>query len=240
MKKSSKAFLNLAILVGAITACSIAWSEAYPSGTWRYKMTVSVDTPEGVKTGSAVREVIAKREPKIAESPGATAKLIGEAIVIDLGKRGVLFAVMNWNDYTYVFKTFPGPPGLSVEGIKYYSSLKNSKTKIENKHAPMFVYFKDISDPKTVKIIRQKTDPVVDRTYGKENIVNFPEAFGAGVDLKEITIEMTDEPITWSVDNYLPWLSSRKKIKGYLGGDSQSPFNDPSKTFLTGIEFKRD
>jgi len=35
----------------------VAMDDSYVSGTWRYKMTVVVETPEGIKSGSAVREV---------------------------------------------------------------------------------------------------------------------------------------------------------------------------------------
>jgi hypothetical protein len=41
-----------------ILAMSVwALNEKPPSGTWRYKMTVEVETPEGIKSGLAVREV---------------------------------------------------------------------------------------------------------------------------------------------------------------------------------------
>jgi hypothetical protein len=60
------------LLVGLVAVATslycggrIAWDTVYPSGTLRYKMTVSVETPEGIKTGSAVREIYFYRTPQL-------------------------------------------------------------------------------------------------------------------------------------------------------------------------------
>jgi hypothetical protein len=62
IKKIPKKFL---VLAGLLAAIYIAWDTAYPHGTMRYKMTVTVETPEGIKTGFAVREVSMRRYPQI-------------------------------------------------------------------------------------------------------------------------------------------------------------------------------
>lgn len=33
----------------------VSWTILYPSATWRYRLTLEVETPEGVKTGSSPR-----------------------------------------------------------------------------------------------------------------------------------------------------------------------------------------
>ncbi|MDP3550575.1 MAG: hypothetical protein Q8R81_09275, partial [Novosphingobium sp.] len=63
--------------------------------TMRYKMTVEVETPEGLKTGFAVRELefrdrsgfpLGESRPQI--------KLRGEAVAVDLGGGRTLFALL--------------------------------------------------------------------------------------------------------------------------------------------------
>ena len=49
---------GLVVLLAVVGVGYVACAEMFPSGTWRYKMTVTVETPEGIKTGSAVREVV--------------------------------------------------------------------------------------------------------------------------------------------------------------------------------------
>lgn len=231
MKKPSKRFVILSIIVAAIALCSLAWSTAYPSGTWRYKITVNVDTPEGVKSGSVVRGVYATQQSKIA-NVAATASSYGEAVVVDLGERGVLFGILRQDDgYHVVFKAFPGPGGLTKEGIEYYSKLK-AKTVLKPDNYPMFVRFKKLDDPKSVMAVLQNHDAVTEKVYGPESVETFEEAFGEGVSLKEITLEMTDEPATKGiVEKHLTWL---KEKRGLLDGRKYTDSKALSNVLDTG------
>src|SRR5689334_19573264 len=62
----------------------------------RYRVTVTVETPEGIKTGSAVREASMYHETSILPDQGGTFYNIakGQAVAVDLGKRGVLFVLL--------------------------------------------------------------------------------------------------------------------------------------------------
>lgn len=205
MKKPSRKFVVLAVIVGAIASCSLAWSTAYPSGTWRYKITVSVDTPEGIKTGSAVREVmVVQRENPAPDRPRGKATVKGEAVVIDLGKRGVLFSIIKGDDYRHTFKAFPySRGGTTPEGVEYYSHLKNAKAELPN-NLFQLVRFKDLKDPASVLVV----DPD-----------DLPASFGEGVALRNVIIEMTDDQITsGGVNKYLPWLNTLLKQKTRLNG----------------------
>lgn len=94
MKKFFKAgsfLLFLAILtVAVMSAVTFAMSEQKSmQATWRYKMTVTVETPEGIKTGSAVREISNSLQGNNWPDVGNPAGVRGEAVVVDLSKRGV-------------------------------------------------------------------------------------------------------------------------------------------------------
>jgi hypothetical protein len=197
------------------------------SGTWHYKTTVTVETPEGLKSGSAVREVTVQILHKgwNHETPLTKRSFRGEAVVVDLGKRGELFALLKGyadgddDGYYTVFNAFPGPPGFTAAGIEYYSHLKNTKATLLPTNYPMLVTFGDLKDPNTIKtVLEMKSDPTKKRWPIALVITadHFEELFGKGVRLKEITLEMTDAPVTQAVDQYLPWLASLNG--GYLGG----------------------
>lgn len=80
---------KLGYFVLVLIALIFAWKHFYPSGAWCYKMTVTVETPEGVKTGSAVREVYSRTDPALLVNNGTHTILAkGDAVVIDLGSRG--------------------------------------------------------------------------------------------------------------------------------------------------------
>ncbi|MDH5723492.1 MAG: hypothetical protein OEY94_09250 [Alphaproteobacteria bacterium] len=201
---------TLAILVCGfvLTSCDYI----FPS-SWNYRITVEIETPEGVKSGSAVREVQAVLQPKITpETHPISYGTLGEAVVVDLGERGVVFALISSESYNEVYKAFPSSVRTNKERIQYYSSLtKGKKTELKTS-LPWLATFTDRTNPLSLT--------GVDR-------LNMDKTFGEGVKFKRITIEMTDDPVTWGVvDKYLPksfksvlvdgWMNLEKEQKNRL------------------------
>jgi hypothetical protein len=205
-----KILIGLGVLVVLAGAVVTWWTYEFPSATWRYKITVEVETPEGLKTGSAVREIGVFTDIKIGDVGGGGAGVTGEAVVVNLGERGVLFATVGEDfGYSVMFRAFPySKGGLTKEGMEYYSNLKNAKTSLlAIDQLPRFVMFRDLNDPLSVKLV---------------DIHDLSQNFGEGVKIKDITIETTDEPMTWGVvDLYLPWLA---EIKSNIDGTRITTF----------------
>lgn len=228
-----KAFLIIAALLLAVVGL---WDTMYPSGTWRYKMTVEVETPEGVKTGSAVREVTVISVPQFLPEVRPTVKLKGEAVVVDLGERGVLFALLNGYKFeaaSLPFYVFPsGKGGTTKEGIKYYKNLKAGPVHLEPAQYPKFVYFKDLNDPKTVGLVLEMKSCADPKTGVRNTTVcieadHFEEVYGEGVHLKSVQIEMTREPVTSTIKQKLKWLPSY--YNQMLDGSRNNFINAPNK-----------
>ncbi len=233
----------LFVIIGAFAVgVAVWWNTSFPSGTWRYKMTVIVETPEGLKSGSAVREVSAIREPKIfPEQKGGYAGLkYGEAVVVDLGERGVLFALLNGYRLGYdhaanlPFYVFPSKyGGTTPEGLKYYSTLKAGPVDISPELYPLFVHFKDSDDSKTVELVLEMepcTNPQISVRNDYSRCItkdHFAEIYGAGVRLKSVTVEMTDEEVTRGVvGRYMPsYANQREHMKWFLS----LPYGDPRR-----------
>lgn len=200
---TSNFFKRHKILTGlfiALLAIIGWWKVEFPSATWRYKLTVTVETPEGIKTGSAVREVTYINGPKILpDVSGSQWKVKGEAVVVDLGHDKYLFAIMNVDgSYKIVYDAFPYTTASARDGIRYYQSITGQKKILPPNLYPTLVTFKDIKDPKTVTQI----DPN-----------NLSATFGAGVSLKDITVEMTDDDVTEKINKF---LGSRQVVGPYL------------------------
>jgi hypothetical protein len=239
------------------------------TGEWRYKTTVYVQTPEGLKSGYAVRRIQQYTYPDdyMHQSRpywlsmlhayyahyryGHFQGLIGEAVRVDLGERGQLFALMKGyrlgQDYgseivRYIFP-FEGKPGgpLTQEGLEYYKNLKDAKTVLNPLYYPVLVRFQDIKDPKTVELVYNVDcggDPMcMEPKISDEGLTR---AFGEGVKIERIEIEMTDEPVTEGMEKLLIWLPARNKQPGALGGDPETPFQDPTGLYLTGVDFLRE
>ena len=187
------------------------------SWSWRYKMTVEIETPEGVKTGSAVREVNIDYKAvgwsEINNKPHYTAKkkFNGEAIIVDLGERGKLFALMGNRGYTDIFNGLGRVPHYSeydfVENLPSGDSF--SFNPLKNPGGPRMVMFKDVNDPSSVKpvMIWERMKDCKDDIcfYLAEN--NMEKLFGKGVRLKSIFVERTRDKITWKIHEILPWIN---------------------------------
>jgi hypothetical protein len=179
MKRFFATTMAAAILLSLTSAFAADPIDA-PS-SFRYKVTVRIETPDGIKTGSAVREANSIRIPAGASSAAkrtAQAEYEGEAVTIDLGKQGVIFALV---DHSTGF-------GISAEQLKLFPMSKDIKTgakiSVPPEDYPNFARFDDLNDPLTRKGVE----------------------FTDTLKVKDITIEITDGPVTQGLQKYLPWV----------------------------------
>lgn len=169
-----------------------------------YKITIEIETPKGIKVGEAVRKVSWMRQPRITpETQQLGQSLKGEAVTVDLGERGAVFSLIASNSYEELYEAIPAKnTNSSSERIQFYRNLKIGTQAELKHHHPKMVTFNDLSDPKSVKLVyRQNWEH---ENYKTED--HFNEVFGEGVQLKQITIEITDAPVTWKIREWLPWL----------------------------------
>ena len=176
------------------------------------KMTVTVATPDGDITGSAVRE-ISNAAPLIdIDWPhgGNPAQVFGEALVIDMGERGVLFALLD-SAISMFYSAFP-PPNPSQpqepEAMRYFASLATGKKAVlsPEQYGAKYVTFADIKDPTSVMLVKGYKHNADTQEY--EPINRMEALFGEGVYFKEVRIEITEELITSRILTFLPWLNN--------------------------------
>jgi hypothetical protein len=218
--------LKMRWVLTAVLCLALAGCDSGIQYQWNQKYTVTIDTPEGVKSASSVVEltyVDNTENPEFGSGHVHKFRLRGEAIAIKVRHDKYLFVLLTSNGREYdAFEEFSKQLGyLRAEYSKIAPKLQGSNlqtTLLEND--PMLVTFDDISKPETVK----RVDPK-----------NLAASFGAGYALKSITMEITDEPVTEGrVDGLLGWLSKLKG--GYLHGGTTSK---GAPLGLHGGDFKR-
>lgn len=202
------------LMIGTVAAWAI--EQKTNSYNLHYKVTVSIETPEGIKTGSAVRE-ISNSVPTIDwPDVGNPGNVKGEAVVVDLGDRGQVFALIDDKEDNRFYNAFPVPGekigngGSSPEGIAYYHTLKpGAKGTLNPKlfpGLPRLVTFINSDDPKSLASVMywDRNWSHDDGTYYMQDD-KFEELFGKDVKFKEMTYEITRDPVTWGkVDNFFP------------------------------------
>jgi hypothetical protein len=183
--------LALLILL-PITYCQIK----YPSYTYRYKMTVEVETPQGIKSGSSVVEVLMSQDVGwviLGSSARVRMRIKGEGAFVDIADGKTLFVLLQGSPKASRPHSLMNDilPRRSDSGISYLDRLKNAKGILPRDKYPRMVYFEDINDPLSVK----RVDPE-----------DMEEFFGAGVKLKQIMIETTKDKLEWKMAGKLKWL----------------------------------
>ena len=100
----------LACLMLSLAGCDMF---GFRSWSWHQKLTVTVDTPEGPRSGSAVSAAWFQMTPKwsgVGDSAGASnSSLSGEAVVVDLGQGAVSFSALlkGYTEFTGRLAFFP-------------------------------------------------------------------------------------------------------------------------------------
>lgn len=184
-------------------------------GSFNYRETILIETPEGLKKASVVREVTYKK------GKGTTWGMTGEALVLDLGKdRGLLFGLMPHSLY--------GDP---VSELGFFAQTLNPC------QYPTLVRFKNLNDPLSLQLVYSSacySDTVFDAATGgtragptKLHIRNrFKKIFDEDIRIKEVTIEKTwsfvthDEIVKW-----LPWLPTSSSE--YITGKERHTVDEP-------------
>lgn len=180
--------------VGAIasTACSLL----FPQWTYRYRLTVDVEQNGRLYSGSSV--ILVRREKGIG---GVGGNFKGEAVSINLGDGKTLFALLRGDNLgelwplSVAHKAFAGRLNTSSmtddEALTRLTRLKGESAVISTTNYPLLVTFRSLDDPSTVELV----DPR-----------DLASRLGQGTRLKRITIQITDDPITYGIGDKLRWL----------------------------------
>ncbi len=168
---------------------------------WHQKMTIEVQTPDGVKSGSAVTSVSWWRNHIFKDGAPFKYNYEGEAAVVDLGQGRFLFALLspeNLHSYTasVVLDIVAERDGLnrSIEAIKRTQEL-TGQVEVPKKHFPTMITFIDVKNPNTAAPV----DPD-----------DLSAMFGNGYSLKSVTLEITEERQTdGRVAEVLPWICNK-------------------------------
>lgn len=204
----SRLVVSIILVILSLTATTgIYWyyKTNFPTYSWHQKITVKIETPEGIKTGSSViKQAYAYHGRTIGNAHEFL--LRGEAPVVDLGNGRYVFALVTANGMEYaVFEALHKKLGFNRARYKEMAALivrYKDKVNLSGRSAPMLVTFADVNDPMTVKQVDPK---------------DLAASFGEGYSLKSIMLEITDAPMTKGrVEKVLGWLARLEG--GYLHG----------------------
>ena len=197
--------------LAAIAAVLIGvWFYLFPTYHHRYKMTVEIEADGAVHTGVGMVDVRAQWQEAFARliaGDKVTYSVTGRAALVDLGKKGVVLALLESPGGLNYSPEPPAPEHVAL--IAYYGpqwwldvkrklkaipSERSSKTLDESAY-PVFVW---LPDPKK----REGAVPVQPR--------DMPRVIDSSVHLKSVKIEMTNAAFIDELFVKLPWLATQR------------------------------
>ena len=193
----------------------------------RFRFTVEVEDNGRIVSGSAVQEedcVFSDGLIRMGNALNCGVK--GEAVVVDLGVKGVLFVLLTgdpsrrrtsdstWGLFEYMHRNLFDPVGVTAAAFDRIAASRETVT-LDAIHTPMMVRFRDISDSTSVEFV----DPA-----------HLDASFGPGVKFSRATIAITSDPATTGIEKTAPWL---------VGGNPERWIAAPTEKFLRDIPFER-
>lgn len=214
------------LLIGVpllFTGCDRFTAPARPH-LLRYKLTATVSTPAGERSGYSVIEVAMSRTSRKFD-------VRGEAVAVDLPAGQTLFVLLrsatdaDWA--AWALNAVPTPErDVQVKGTeeriaqidRWVAYLKADRGvhpiwtpepphKVPGLSVPYMVRFRNVADPKSVELV----DPN-----------DLAEAFGRGFALKSLTMQMTDEVFAEKIKERFSWWKRYK----YQHFDESSTISD--------------
>lgn len=190
-------------LLGAAALTVTLWGRHY---AWSQRLTVTVATPAGEVSGSAVSHMRERIGWIPLSGNDQEDDLSGEATVVTLAPGKYLFALLGEDAKWLALRAFRDTlPDRDKDDIYGALARKREMIVLPPKLYPLLVTFDDLKVPASVK----QVDPD-----------NLAAAFGEGYALTSIALEIVDEPVTrGEVEKVLPWL------RGHRG--RVKPIGDP-------------
>lgn len=193
--------------------------------TLRYRLTVEVMTPEGLRTGSGVIEVATVDQGKGFPGPeagGIRRSARGQAVIIETAPRRYLFALLgkgrpNDHDYDYAARLpvtlFRSLIGSGEHPIGPNGDAPRTWLPYDRFHERM------IEDHRVWSVPRTK--PSTDRRSEQElwpDLVSFDDPTDplsvrrpdpGTVAIRRVTLQIVDDPVTEGIRSILPWLTDK-------------------------------
>lgn len=159
-------------------------SPAYKTkGQWNQKLTVTIDTPSGVVSGSSTVRVDYAHGQGPLSATEVHYEITGEATIIDLGGDRYLFALLGSGVATAerLFRVLGHGHTERGDKLKNIASLTGINRELAVDNYPILVTFENLSDPTSVRLV----DPE-----------KLSESFGEGFSLQSISLEVTNDPVS--------------------------------------------
>jgi hypothetical protein len=214
----------IALLVGAAFLLYLYTQPAY---SHRFRLTIEVQTPSGLRSGSSVIETTAWESGNWGpiETRGIRRDYKGRAIFVDLGGGRNLVALLAFGpqgtDQSKLFHLVGAAlaPGRLIDWKDEYSL--NGTGSLPREYTPTFITFANLANPGTAALV----DPA-----------DLEKTFGSGFAVKQVLLATTSESASEGIGKILPWWNlpnrpAEQAYRAWLRGSTIGVSLEPESLF---------
>jgi len=208
--------------------------------TYGYRLTLYVETPEGERIGSNVVQVKTRFYVGLQRALNSYSSVAvrGEATVVDLGSRGLLFIafrgdttrggttgfrICKWSSSFSRARNFEELVERRLSAYLDELMRRKPKADLPLKELPMLVRFRDTNDPATV----ERVDPD-----------NLDASFGRG-DAQTDDAGDHGRPVSNGIVKQLPWLEKGYPETRLVSATGRPVSEVPPEQLLTHMDFRQ-
>ena len=212
---------RLAITVSIVVLAALAYHIAFPSWTVRHRWTYEFEVDGKTHVGSGVMETTLSTGLLCGGVNGGhhCHGFKGEAVPIDLGKHGKVFALLvspgGGDNFVELgpeqvalrlgLQKAWSKPGVDPRDTTWAGLVEHGlKAELLPEEIPMLVRFRNINDPKTIE---------------RFDLVTLKEQLGPNSRFVRATIDTTQDQATMGIENPIPWLPWPRTRRGLITGE---------------------
>lgn len=214
-------------LLSASVAIGLMGCGPFGGASYRFRMTVEAETPQGVVSGSSVYEVTAKKLiPLTSEERAGSGGTRGQALILDLPS-GPVFVTLKMpvaGDHlgiratrAFLPETRSGDIDANLAAVGELGGwFANYRAELPREHWPLMVRFGDVDMPTSAEPV----DP-------------------GAIGVKRILLETTCDDVSTDMRNTLKWLGTEGPKGNVVSGSTIDPrFTETLRQSDFGSEFK--
>lgn len=181
MERLSALFVLLILAVGGVVFFANQGG-IFPTKRIHYRYEVTVDTPQGLMTGYSVHRIVIQ-DTTMTPARNYQVELDGEAVPFELSDGRILLATLSSESGAGPQRVFGTTVRLSGTG-KWIDAPQEFDKSVSKEHFPKLAIIDDPEDPKTLRLV----------------------STGSGFEVLSVRMISTDEAMTETVAELLPWL----------------------------------
>ncbi|WFU04648.1 hypothetical protein QA648_28170 (plasmid) [Rhizobium sp. CB3171] len=198
MKWLPKLLIVVGLIPAAIAGLAVWQRIAATEDEFSYRVEATFDENGKPVVGSNVVHISVRRNIPCVGICGYTISVQGQAIPVKFSNGKYVFALLGVADHSFRAGKMPFQAFTTRSPYTKISELPREPLNVPPEYVPTIIYFADMADPESAVIANQD---------------NLQTLVGENVHLMNVSVKLTDDPVSTGIDILLPWVKKQEVVQ---------------------------